>query len=175
MLARSKAEGVIYYYYSGKVLSGDKRIDIPLGPSLAVALEKYRRIAPHAEIAKWSLKPDEKFVSLLYRRLRTNAKSRGIDLGITKQDVMEMIDAAGNKCTLTGIPFSILKDERYRVRPWAPSIDRIDSTQGYTKQNCRVVCAYVNSALNEYGEELLLMIAKGLIKTAKSRMRTDSH
>lgn len=175
MIARSKAGGVIYYYYSGKVLSGEKRIDIPLGSSLAVALEKYRTIAPHAEMQKWSLKPDEKFVSILYRRLRTNAKARGIELNITKEDVAAMIDEAGNRCSLTGIPFSILKDSRYRVRPWAPSIDRIDSTQGYTRQNCRVVCAYVNSALNEYGEELLLMIAKGLIKTAKARLRTGSH
>lgn len=175
MIARVKAGGVIYYYYSGKILSGDRRIDVPLGSSLPVALERYRSIASYADLQKWSVQPDKSFVSRLYGRLKANARSRGIHLALSKDDVIEMIEKSGNRCALTGIPFSILKDDRYRVRPWAPSIDRIDSAHGYTKENCRVVCAYVNSALNEYGEELLLLIAKGLIKTAKSKLRTGSH
>lgn len=53
----------------------------------------------------------------------------------------------------------------YRVvskgrRPLAPSIDRIDSSLGYTRQNCRIVCAAVNYAMNVWGEDVLWRLFK---------------
>lgn len=68
------------------------------------------------------------------------------------------IRAAG-ACEVTGIPFSLDRGESGR-RPYAPSLDRRDSSGGYTSENCRLVCVAVNVAMNEWGAELLLRIAE---------------
>ena len=39
------------------------------------------------------------------------------------------------------------------------SLDRIDSSKGYTVENCRLVCTAVNLAMNEWGEDVLERIA----------------
>lgn len=39
-----------------------------------------------------------------------------------------------------------------------PSIDRIDTTRGYTPDNVRLVCAAVNLALNQFGEGIFFRI-----------------
>ena len=39
-------------------------------------------------------------------------------------------------------------------RPFAPSLDRIDSSGGYTRDNTRLVCQAVNFALNAFGEDI---------------------
>lgn len=39
-------------------------------------------------------------------------------------------------------------------RPFAPSIDRIESKKGYTSDNIQIVCQIVNRAKNEYSQEM---------------------
>ena len=61
------------------------------------------------------------------------------------------------------MPFN---SERYGAairRPWAPSIDRIDSSKDYHPDNCRLVCGSVNTAMNEYGPSVLLTIARAMV------------
>ncbi len=51
-----------------------------------------------------------------------------------------------------------------RIRPWAPSIDRRDSSAGYTASNCRLVCAYVNVAMNRFGDDLLVELIEAIVR-----------
>ena len=57
------------------------------------------------------------------------------------------------KCTLSDIPYFQCK--KFFRNPFNPSIDRIDSNKGYTKDNTRVVAACINNAMNEWGEDIL--------------------
>lgn len=66
------------------------------------------------------------------------------------------------KCALTGIPFNLESPEGATLRPWAPSLDRIDSSKGYTAKNCRLVCVAVNFALNQWGEAVFRKIATAI-------------
>lgn len=102
--------------------------------------------------------------SSLFRAVRKNARSRGIELSMSLHDVREMLIASADRCAFTGIRFSDWRPDGARIRPWFPSIDRIDRKKGYAAVNCRVVCAYVNIALNEFGDEALTSLARALLR-----------
>jgi hypothetical protein len=54
------------------------------------------------------------------------------------------------KCEITKIPFSFEPSQ-----PNSMSIDRIDNTKGYTKDNVRFVCWWLNCAMNQWGLDKL--------------------
>ena len=51
-------------------------------------------------------------------------------------------------------------------RPFAPSVDRISSSAGYTVENCRLVCWAVNSFLGVWGTAIAIEIARGIVSVA---------
>lgn len=83
---------------------------------------------------------------------RQNAKVRGIDFSLTTDDVVAMLHRANWACAVTKTPFSL--DSVKGRKPYAPSIDRIDSDGGYTPDNCRIVCLAANVAMNVWGDSV---------------------
>lgn len=79
---------------------------------------------------------------------------------------MELVMSSGGRCALTEIPFDFNQSDTSKYRPWAPSVDRIDHTGGYTLDNCRIVCIIVNNALNQFSVDELRLMAYGLISAA---------
>jgi hypothetical protein len=69
-----------------------------------------------------------------------------------------MVNRAGGRCEVSGIEFQRRAPGVSR-NPWTPSIDRIDSSVGYTAANCRLVCLAVNLAMSTWGEDVILTIA----------------
>lgn len=65
------------------------------------------------------------------------------------------------RCELSGIEFA--KDIISKRNPFRPSLDRIDNNKGYTKDNVRIILWGLNLAINEYGLEIYLKIAKGVL------------
>lgn len=105
----------------------------------------------------WRQKNKEDRITKLKQVLRTaqsNATKRGFECRIDLEVFDAWLKVQGEKCALTGIEFDYTCDQKYRVRPFAPSIDRIDSSKGYTFDNIQVVCAMVNRAKNEMSQEL---------------------
>lgn len=98
----------------------------------------------------------------VYASMLKNARSRGRDVEITLGDVEAMWDESGGRCALSGIPFDFERRGRKR-RPFAPSIDRIDSMKAYTRANCRLVCVAVNYAMSDWGEGVLRQVAHGIL------------
>lgn len=90
----------------------------------------------------------------LLARARANAKGRrSLPFSLTKDDIDRMLDECGWQCRVSGATFSL---ERVNgAYPLAPSIDRIDCSLGYAPDNCRLVCAAVNFAMNRWGESVL--------------------
>ena len=43
-----------------------------------------------------------------------------------------------------------------------PSIDRINATKGYTKDNVRIVCLAANVAMMQWGENVLYIMAQSI-------------
>lgn len=70
-------------------------------------------------------------------------------------------------CEATGIPFHVEalgKDTRNR---FAPSIDRVDSTKGYTKDNCRMVIYQYNACKGPWKDSDVIEFAKRVLENVE--------
>ena len=70
-------------------------------------------------------------------------------------------------CAATGLPFEFPKPgqgERIGRVPCRPSLDRIDSARGYTRNNCRIVLYWYNIAKAEWGEDLVISLMKAAVR-----------
>lgn len=105
----------------------------------------------------------------LYRKRQRESYSKSFEgriralLKVTSSDrsaldfdwCWEQLKQQDFKCCITGIPLT------YEVRsPTTVSIDRIDPAKGYTKDNVRFVCWWINAAMGNWGLDKL----KGFIK-----------
>ena len=88
---------------------------------------------------------------------RRSANEKGMEFEISEEWVIERCIVENNSCCeWLGLPFYLLPrlcemcGEEYKTgtyNPMHPSIDRIDSNKGYTKDNCQIVWAFVNIGL----------------------------
>jgi hypothetical protein len=109
---------------------------------------------------------EEKNRSPYYRLLwltRHRARKDGIHCDLTDADLQDVIARAKGECELTGILFDRTPSGQGYRRPFAASIDRIDNSKGYTRSNVRLVCAAMNVALGDWGEEVFARIAEGYL------------
>jgi hypothetical protein len=97
-------------------------------------------------------------------------KKDNLEFNITLNDIVNMM--APGTCELTQLPFNYDLHE-FRQNPMAPSLDKIDSSKGYTIKNVRVVLWLVNAALQECSDNealpILEALVKGLRKNAKKK------
>lgn len=95
---------------------------------------------------------------------RKNATVRSIPFLITKAEFNQIVVRCGRCCEVTRIPFDLRSHGSKRRRPYAPSLDRIDSALSYTADNCRLVCVAANMALGEWGINVATRVARGLVR-----------
>lgn len=133
---------------------------IPLGRDYEMALRRYYVImAPRAA-------GDACCHDTIWKRHKKGARQRGIEFTISADQVRDVIEAQGRVCAVTGLAFRLDKPDGLRIKPWAPSLDRINSTRGYEPGNVRVVCAFVNVAMNGFGELFFEQVLAPLIDAA---------
>lgn len=150
------------YSYRVKLKNGSK---VNLGWNLQEALTEYQRLRGRFE-------NHDQVASEIWSRHKRGAARRKLDFDLTANDVQAMLDAQAYRCALTQRPFSNDLPEGQRIRPWAASIDRKDATKGYTKANCRLVCAAVNVALNRFGDQAFTELLEALVRRA---VRSELH
>lgn len=92
--------------------------------------------------------------------IRRRAAVSGMEFDITREWIASAIESGS--CSVTGIKFDLSRDGTKRFHPWSPSIDRIDSKQGYTQSNCRLVCWIYNMAKSEWSDDVVMQFAKAL-------------
>lgn len=85
-------------------------------------------------------------------------------------DLRKIWSDGGGACLLTGRPFAETRIGTGQAkRPYAPSLDRIDSEKPYTSHNCRLVLQAVNFALNAYGDEIFEEITESAVRHRSRR------
>lgn len=104
----------------------------------------------------------------IYRTTKKRAEKKCVDFEVSTQDLADAILRANGSCEVTGIQFTKDIPPRGVRRPWFPSVDRIDSSKGYTKDNIRIVCVAANLAMNTWGEDVLFEMAVSMMKDVLS-------
>jgi len=110
---------------------------------------------------KWKT-PEYRAKSLI-GSCRSGSKKRGLEFAISHEDVLAGI--LTGCCARTGIKF--VMDEP--KSPWRPSIDRIDNSKGYRKDNIQIVAWVYNCAKYTYSDDVVLEMSRSLVK------RNESH
>ncbi len=87
--------------------------------------------------------------------------SRELGFDLTHQWVLDRLEAG--VCELSGLPF-FFRVGKERPHPYAPSIDRIDSSKGYLQSNCRLVLWCLNAGMLDFGEEVAIAAWHAVLK-----------
>jgi hypothetical protein len=87
---------------------------------------------------------------------------RGKECSIVKEDLLELWYKQEGKCALSGIIMENMINGGYNI--FNTSVDRIDTSKGYVKENIRLVCNKVNIMRSNMRDEELLMFCKAIVK-----------
>lgn len=101
-------------------------------------------------------------LNALLSSAKSRAKRNGIEFNLTL-DHLEKLWNYG-KCELSGLEFEKKPSSRYNQGPFRPSLDRIDNNAGYVVGNVRIILWALNLAINGYGIDTYLKIAKAVVK-----------
>jgi hypothetical protein len=106
--------------------------------------------------------------SALPRKAFSSARSRaarsGLPFDLSFASLEAMLARQGNRCAVSGIEFNDDPFQNAFVKhPFAPSLDRIDCSQGYVHPNVRLVCVAVNFGLGQWGDEVFRTIARATL------------
>ncbi len=126
--------------------------------------EKSRRKDPtrHKEVwRKWAFSLDGT-MTLLLNYARDRARRLQLPFDLDREFLRQKLEAG--VCELSGLPIERVAPGNHRTHPFAPSLDRKEPTMGYEKSNVRLVCFAVNRARSDWGDEVLLTIANGIVK-----------
>jgi hypothetical protein len=94
-------------------------------------------------------------------------RGKGVPVEIDAYFVDQLLVDQRWRCAVSGIqlkpPFSATS--KHHRDPFGPSLDRIVPARGYVKGNLRIVSNIVNSAMNEWGLDALLVLLKAMTET----------
>lgn len=93
--------------------------------------------------------------SLILKRLKERAIQKGLDFDLTVTDINVPL-----KCPVFG--FDLQRNHKVPLFN-SPSVDRIDPTKGYTKDNIQIISQLANAMKQNASPEQLLQFAKWVL------------
>lgn len=77
-----------------------------------------------------------------FRRMKANAEERNLDFDITAEDIYNLWLKQDKRCALSGVDIFFCTNQDKSLQ--TASVDRIDNTRGYTKDNIQIVHKRIN-------------------------------
>lgn len=105
---------------------------------------------------------------------RKRARQDDIMFTLTVEDVVAIGLASNWRCAVTGVRLRPDRVEGSAMRPFMPSIDRIDPRRGYERSNCRLVCVAANFALNDWGEAVFRELALSYVALQRRQVALET-
>jgi hypothetical protein len=99
-------------------------------------------------------------------RIMSNAKERGLNVSITKEEAWDLFQKQNGRCALTGMELVLSPLFKDKVTNTA-SLDRIDSSRGYTMDNVQWIHKDVNLMKLDYPNEYFISICKLVAESHK--------
>lgn len=102
----------------------------------------------------------------LFRSAKKRAIDKKIEFNICFEQVLVLVLIG--KCSKSGICFDLSKPvEKIKRKPFAPSLDRIDSFKGYTPENIQIVCNLYNAGKGQHTDEEFIEFCKKVVEYQK--------
>lgn len=95
----------------------------------------------------------------IWKSLIRGAESRNLEFNITIEEAWNKFLEQDRKCALTGLPISFSERTNEQTKTTA-SLDRKDSTKGYTKENIQWVHKKINYLKMDSSEEDFIALCK---------------
>lgn len=102
--------------------------------------------AANARRIKW--KGVGELSSTFFTACKRSAKKRHIEFQISIWDAWQQFVIQNGKCALSGVPIKLSETTRHGHKYGSASIDRIDSSKGYTTNNIQWVHKTINTMKN---------------------------
>jgi hypothetical protein len=145
-----------YIHKCNECVKEEKRIaarSIPVDISRARALKALKKLK--------TLDP----VKYTCRQMASSAKKRARALGLDYNiDTKFLISIAPEACPVFNKKLKYGGGEKTK---WSPSLDRIDSSKGYTKDNVQIVSNLANLMMNEASLEEIILFSEWAIEKYK--------
>lgn len=104
----------------------------------------------------------------IWHRIETSAEKRGINFDISIEEAWNIFIGQDKKCALSGESISFAEDsEDLRNGLNTASLDRIDSSKGYTKDNVQWVHVKINYMKQWFDQNEFIELCKKVAEHAK--------
>ena len=123
-----------------------------------------------APIAPTSTQPIDEVVARKYLAKLNNARSRGIEFSLTLADVRAM--QLKKTCYYTGM---LLSDDCNPMDPQKRTLERLDSSKGYTKENTVACCFAANALKNVLFEDPASICRMSMAEFKRFSARIDKR
>jgi hypothetical protein len=97
----------------------------------------------------------------LWTHIQCHAKGRDLDFAVTIEEAWAVFQQQGGRCALTGWPIALNTEKGCRATRTA-SLDRIDNTKGYTKDNIQWLHKDVNWMKGRYSSQRFYEMCKAV-------------
>jgi hypothetical protein len=87
------------------------------------------------------------------KNLCTKAKNRNKEFSLVNEDLLDVFEVQQGLCAYTKLPLVAVANQFNTI-----SLDRIDSSKGYHKDNIQLVCAAINKMKQEYTEHVFISL-----------------
>lgn len=119
--------------------------------------------------ARTKYSDEERLYKILQSRwlgARDRAKAKSIPFTITKEDLFELWNKQEGLCALSKIPMTFELDKG-RIYSNV-SIDQIEPSKGYTKDNIQLVCMAINQLKSDFDLNIVYLICKNIVDNIKT-------
>lgn len=101
--------------------------------------------------------------------LRLKARRRKGSINVTTEDLISLWEDQKGRCALTGWKMTMTR--RVGIVRTNASIDRIDSSKGYTLDNVQLVCVAANKAKFDLSQKEFVKLCRSVLAKAAKRGR----
>jgi hypothetical protein len=112
--------------------------------------------------------------STFFSRILEGARVRNIQVSITIDYILDLLQKQKYKCALSGIPLimskTFSKDRTDKESSTTASLDRIDSSKGYTPENVQWIHKDINKMKNKFDQNYFIEICKKISHRKKQNL-----